>query len=92
MGEVTIDLAAELAADNPKKSAVELRLYADALRVYLEAADNVRRLGNVVSHPRTGSPMDNPCLKIMERQGAILAKMRVRADRVLRLAEQQMAE
>lgn len=87
MGKV-IDIAAELAADNPKQTAVTLRIYADALRSYLDAAENVRRNGNVVSHPRTGAPIVNPCLAIMEKASAQLAKMpRVKADRVLQLLE-----
>lgn len=88
-----VDLEAELALDNPKASAVALRLYADALRTYVEASASVRLRGSVVMHPRTGSPIDNPHLKVMERAGAQLAKMpRIRADRVLRLAEEAAQE
>lgn len=84
-----IDIAAELAADNPKQSAVTLRIYADALRSYLDAADNVRRHGNVVVHPRTGAPVVNPCLAIMASTAKQLATMpRVKADRVIRLVEE----
>lgn len=85
-----IDVAAELAADNPKQSAVVIRMYADALRTYLEAAANVRQHGAVVTHPRTGAPIDNPFLRVAERAGAQLAKMpRVKADRVLKLLESE---
>ena len=89
MGEVAIDIEAELRADNPKTPAVTLRLYADAMRVYREAAANVREHGAIVAHPRTGAPIENPYLAVMQRQAATLHKMRVRGDRVLALLEAQ---
>lgn len=42
MGKV-IDIAAELAIDNPYASKIRISIYADALRTYQEAADNVRK-------------------------------------------------
>ncbi len=87
MGEVTIDVEAELRRDNPRATAVTLRLYADTLRTYLEAAASVREHGAIVSHPRTGSPIENPYLAIMQRQGAALQKMKVKGDRVLAMIE-----
>jgi len=88
MGEV-IDLVAELRADNPKASAIALRVYADALRTYHEAAANVATNGAICSHPRTGAPIENPYLRIQAQQAAILTKMRsIASDRVLRLLQQ----
>ena len=91
MGKMTtlapLDLLKELRADNAHMSAIALEVFANALRIYLEASDNVRTHGAVVAHPRTGAPMDNPYLKIQTAQGATLAKMtRVKSDRVLALA------
>lgn len=81
MGE--IDIAAELALDNPNAREIDLRIYADALRTYHEAARNVRANGAICSHHRTGSPIENPYLKIQAQQGAILTKMRaIKSDRV----------
>jgi phage terminase small subunit len=84
MGQV--DVFAELKTDNPSVGDVQLRIYADALQAYCEASENVRRNGAVVSHPRTGTPIDNPCLKVQTSRAQILGKMRhVKASRVLGL-------
>lgn len=84
MGE--IDIAAELRIDNPKSREMDLRIYADAMRTYSEAALNVATNGAICSHPRTGSPIENPYLKIQAQQGAILTKMRaIKSDRVAAL-------
>lgn len=81
MGE--IDILGELRADNPKAREMDLRIYADAMRTYSEAAKNVAANGAICSHPRTGSPIENPYLKIQAQQGAILTKMRtIKSDRV----------
>lgn len=85
MGQV-IDVFAELRKDNPSKRSIELKVFADALSVYEEAARNVRANGAIVSHPRTGAPIENPYLKIQAAKGAVLAKMTaIKSDRVLKL-------
>lgn len=38
--------------------------YASCLVSYLEAAENLERNGTIVAHPRTGTPMENPYLKV----------------------------
>lgn len=84
MGE--IDVESELRADNPKAAAVEVAICANALRIYSEAAANVRANGAICSHPRTGSPIENPYLKVMGQQSAVLLKCkRMKTDRVLGL-------
>ena len=84
MGEV--DVESELRADNPKSSAVEVAICANALRIYSEAASNVRRNGAICSHPRTGAPIENPYLRVMAQQSAVLLKCkRMKTDRVLGL-------
>lgn len=88
MGKVTgpLDLEAELRKDNPGAKATDLRVYADALQVYVEASRNIRANGAVCQHPRTGAPIENPYLKIQTAQGAVLAKMpRIKGDRALAL-------
>jgi phage terminase small subunit len=83
------DLLAELQADNTSISMVQLTIYADALRAYAEAAENVTRLGAIVKHPRTGAPMDNPYLRVMAAQSKqLLGLRRVKGDRVMALAMQ----
>lgn len=83
MGEVTTQaLVTLLREDNPDVSGPTLVVYADALRVYHEAADNIRRIGSVVTHPRTGAPMENPYLRVQTQQGKVLAKLQwIRSDR-----------
>ena len=76
MGEVARATIEEiLRADNPSAREAALRIYADALRTYAEAADNVRRHGAVCAHPKTGAPIANPYLSIRTAHGAILRKM-----------------
>ena len=84
MGKV--DILAELRADNPKARTVDLQVFADALTVYSEAAKNVREHGAIVTHPRTGAPIENPYLKIQTAKGAALVKMnRIKSDRLMGL-------
>lgn len=83
-----IDIPAELAKDNPYATKITLEIFADALRTYNEAAQNVLENGAVCSHPRTGTPIENPYLKIRSQQAAVLAKMRaIKSDRVQRLLQ-----
>lgn len=91
MGQV-IDIAAELAKDNKGASVIQLQMYADALRTYNEAAQNVQKNGAICSHPRTGAPIENPYLKIRAQQSAILQKMpRIKSDRVQKMLNEQDA-
>lgn len=87
MGQMTNEqLVTELQKDNPKRSAVEVQIYADALQAYHEASINIRKNGTIVFHPRTGAPIENPYLKVQTSKGAVLAKMaNIKADRVMRL-------
>lgn len=84
MGEINI--VDELREDNEKASLVELEIYSNALRIYCEAAKNIKEHGAITAHPRTGSPIDNPYLKVQEAQGRVLSQMRrINGDRVLEL-------
>jgi phage terminase small subunit len=74
MGEVIT--ADDIVRLNPKVSSVDARIYADALRIYYEASDNIAEHGAIVQHPRTGAPIENPYLKVRSSTGAILTKMR----------------
>ena len=88
MGEVAeIDIEKEIRADNPSLRQVEVRVFSDALRVYHEGSRNLRANGAIVMHPRTGSPIENPYLKVQKQAGDVLARYskRVKADRVMRL-------
>lgn len=87
MGQV-VDVLAELRKDNKRVPETVLRIYADALRIYAQAAANVAEYGAVCAHPKTGAPVENPYLKIQAAQGAVLAKFpRMNVARVWRLLD-----
>ena len=60
-------------AGNPADRAIQ---YADAYLEYREASANLAEFGAVVSHPRTGNPVENPYLKV--RDGALRKLSRMR--------------
>lgn len=53
-----------LTFDNPHARKDQICLYADAVLDYREAETNIRENGNVVLHPRTGTPIENPYIKV----------------------------
>ena len=76
MGEMTREeIIAALVAANPEGRLDRITIYADSMRDYLEAAKNIAAHGNLVAHPRTGAPIDNPYIKIKARAIAILNKI-----------------
>jgi len=87
-----VDLVAELEKDNPGVTRMLLEVFASSLRLYCEAAENIRRNGGIVAHPRTGAPLENPYLKVLERHGKLLREQRrIQADRVMALLEMELA-
>ena len=52
-----------LAEHNPNKLHM-VGMYVSSFLTYLEAQENIERNGSIVAHPRTGSPMENPYLKV----------------------------
>lgn len=89
MGQIDIAIEEELRKDNPLIRTVDLHVFANALRIYLEATQNVRSNGAVCQHPRTGAPIENPYLRIQAQQGAILSKMgRIKSDRVFAILQE----
>ena len=91
MGEVKsiLDL---LKAENPKEPAMNVEVFADALSTYIEATANISKNGAIVSHPRTGAPIENPYLKIQTQKGAILTKMgRIKSNETLASLADQLA-
>lgn len=58
------DVIAILRRDNPAARADDVAMYADCFLDYKEAADNIAKNGNIVMHPRTGSPIENPYIKV----------------------------
>lgn len=85
MGEIDADIEESLKRANPKARAADLAIYADALRIYIEAADNIKRHGAIVSHPRTGAPVENPYLQIQNMKASVLTRMRhIKSDDLFR--------
>lgn len=51
-------------------------MYADAFLEYQKATANISEHGVIISHPRTGNPVDNPYLRIRDRALKKLRAMR----------------
>lgn len=65
MGKMNrFEVIALLKRDNPSARSDVVSMYADCFLDYKEAADNIAKNGNIVAHPRTGSPIDNPYVKV----------------------------
>jgi phage terminase small subunit len=60
---------------NPKANLQAIELYAQNFLLYQEATENIQQNGAIVSHPRTGQPMENPYLKVQATSEARLQKM-----------------
>ena len=58
------EVLAALLAENGNRRTDDCAIYATAFSEYQEAASRIVDNGTVVSHPRTGAPIDNPYLKI----------------------------
>jgi phage terminase small subunit len=81
MAEVTRqEVLDRLCALNPSTSRDKLTIYADALLLYREATANIAKNGAITAHPRTGSPLENPYLKVRTAAAATLSKFRLRTD------------
>lgn len=89
-----IDVLNELMADNPDFPAMRLKIFADAMDVYYEASANIKKNGSVCVHPRTGTPIENPYLKIRAEQSKILAKLPwdLKCERVQELLKEYWGE
>lgn len=64
MGKIAI--IEQLKRDNPSANHGEVAIYVDAFFRYQEARNNIDEHGSIVAHPRTGAPIDNPYLKILD--------------------------
>ena len=43
---------------------IPVNIYYDAKKTYEKAQKNIEENGEIVTHPRTGAPMENPFLKV----------------------------
>lgn len=60
---------------NPRARLADLIVMADALAIYVEASNNVREFGAIVTHPKTAATIENPYLQIQRNAGATMRKM-----------------
>lgn len=67
-------VADALRADNPAQPLAVLQQYADLFCAYQEAQTNIDAFGNVVAHPRTGAPLENPYVKIRDNAAKALRR------------------
>lgn len=66
--------------NNPSINNDKIIMYTDLYMDYQEAAKNIREQGALVSHPKTGAPIDNPYLKIRIKMNESLRKIRINSD------------
>jgi len=77
MGEISKEqILAVLNRLNPDAKSSDIVIYTDAFLEYRAAQSNISEHGSVVFHPRTGSPIDNPYVKVRDRASELLRKMR----------------
>lgn len=68
-----------LRRDNPAAGSDLVVMYADCFLDYREAAENIAKNGNIVAHPRTGAPIENPYIKVKSAaMGQLLKLTRLR--------------
>ena len=76
MGEITReDVIKLLRFENPDGHEHDFAIYADSFRSYQAAAENIAKNGDIVLHPRTGQPIENPYNAIREKAAASLRKI-----------------
>lgn len=61
-----------LIRDNFRAANDDIELYLDTWMDWQEAQENIQRCGNIVMHPRTGSPIPNPYINIKAQSAATL--------------------
>jgi phage terminase small subunit len=69
----------ESSNQHPRQFA-DTRLYADMFLEYMAAQANIAEHGTIVSHPRTGAPIDNPYLRIRDKARDAMQKMKLDAS------------
>ena len=72
MGEINIKEL--LSKDNPRAKKIDIYIVSNAIVTYHAASKNIKENGSIVMHPRTGSPIENPYIKIQSQQSTILYK------------------
>jgi len=77
MGKMTLtDVREILQRWNDDAAIADIAMYADAYMDYQEAIENIRKNGNIVLHPRTGAPVDNPYAAVKKRAIDTMRKFR----------------
>ena len=71
-------LIRSLSSLNPRGRPDDIAIYADAFLDYAEASDNIAKNGNVVLQPRTGTPIENPYIKVKAQAISTIRKIRLK--------------
>lgn len=74
------EVVAVLRRHNPRAKADRIAIYADAFLQYREAANNIAKFGNVVAHPRTGTPLPNPYLPVLAAARKAISGTNLKTD------------
>jgi hypothetical protein len=69
------DVLALLRAENTKTPEHDMVIYADYFMSYRAAVANIAEHGDIVLHPRTGQPFENPYCAVRDKAAAALRKI-----------------
>jgi len=69
MGKMTRQQVVDIltAAVKFQGQAAKIQMYADSYMSYQAAVENIRKNGDIVFHPRTGAPIENPYCGVRSR-------------------------
>jgi len=83
MGEISRERVIEiLLSQNQERHRQDCEIYADAYIDYAVAQRNISENGQIVMHPKTGAPIENPYLKVRALAVGTMSKMRVKSSGV----------
>ena len=63
---------------NPRARPDDINIYADAYCDYVKATENIAKNGTVVVHPISGSPLENPYIKIRAQAAQLISKYKLK--------------
>lgn len=77
MGEMKSEVLVELRRLNPSARPADIAIYADAFCEYQAAQKNIDDHGAIVFHPRTGSPIENPYIRVRDKASLVVLKLKM---------------
>lgn len=76
------EILAVLRTENPRGRPDDITMYADAFVAYRESSENIAEHGNIVAHPRTGSPIENPYIKVRVQASNVIRKIKIKTGKL----------